>query len=85
MTLEVPASLARELDSSDQEFLIEVLESGLRALRIKRALRHYAAGGVSLGAAALQAGVSHSELARQAYARGMEPPFSEETVREELA
>mgnify|MGYP006300948309 CR=1 FL=1 len=85
VTVEVPASLARELDSADQEFLVEVLESGLRSLRIERALKHYAAGGVSLGAAARQAGVSHSELARQAYARGMEPPFSEDTVREELA
>jgi hypothetical protein len=28
--------------------------------------------------------VSRSELARHAYARGMEPPFSSETLAEEL-
>jgi hypothetical protein len=28
--------------------------------------------------------VSQSELARHAYARGMEPPFSAETLAEEL-
>ena len=85
VTLKVPASLARELDSADHEFWVEVLESGLRTLRIERALRRYAAGGISFGAAAHQAGVSQSELARHAYARGMEPPFSPETLREELA
>jgi hypothetical protein len=30
-------------------------------------------GGISFGAAAHQTGVSQSELARHAYARGMEP------------
>ena len=43
------------------------------------------AGGISFGAAAHQAGVSQSELSRHAYARGMEPPFSTETLMEELS
>ncbi len=85
VTVTVPTHLARELDSADQEFVVEVLQSGLRTLRIERALERYAKGGISLGAAAHQAGVSHSELARQAYARGMEPPLGADTVREELA
>ena len=85
VTVTIPTHLARELDSADQEFLVEVLQSGLRTLRIERALERYAKGGISLGAAAHQAGVSHSELARQAYARGMEPPFGADTVREALA
>lgn len=62
-----------------------MLERGLRDLRIERALDRYARGGMSFGAAARQAGVSQSDLARFAYARGMEPPFSAETVAEELA
>ena len=45
MTLEVHASLARELDSADQEFLVEVPETGLRTLRVERTLKRYAAGG----------------------------------------
>jgi hypothetical protein len=39
---------------------------------------------MSFGAAAQQAGVSPAELARFAYARGMEPPFSAQTLAEEL-
>jgi hypothetical protein len=39
---------------------------------------------MSFGAAAHEAGVSQSVLARQAYARGMEPPYSEDTLAEDL-
>ncbi|MBM4464553.1 MAG: hypothetical protein FJ014_03115 [Chloroflexi bacterium] len=84
LTLTVLASLVQELDSANQEFWAEILERGLRELRIERALERYARGGMSFGAAAHQAGVSQSELARYAYARGMEPPFSAETLAEEL-
>lgn len=84
LTLGVPDSLAEELDSASQEFLVKVLERGLRELKIERALERYASGGISFGAAAHWAGVSQSELARRAYARGMEPPFSAETLAEEL-
>lgn len=85
LTLTVPASLARELDSVSQKFLVEILERGLRELKIEQALERYARGGMSFGAAAHQAGVSQPELARHAYARGMEPPFSAETLAEELS
>ena len=85
LTLTIPTSLAQELDSASQEFLTEILERGLRELKIERALERYAQGGISFGAAAYQAGVSQSELARHAYARGMEPPFSAETLAEELS
>jgi len=85
LTLKVPTALALELESASQEFLIELLERGLRQLKIERALDRYVRGGISFGAAAHQAGVSESELARHAYARGMEPPFSAETLAEELS
>jgi hypothetical protein len=84
LTLTIPHTLAQELNASSQEFLIEVLERGLRALKIERVLDRYAQGGMSFGAAAHQAGISQSELARHAYVRGMEPPFSSETLAEEL-
>lgn len=84
-TLNIPDSLARELETANQEFLIELLERGLQALKIERALEQYARGGISFGAATHQAGISQSELARHAYARGMEPPFSAETLAEELS
>ena len=84
-TLNIPDSLARELETANQEFLIELLERGLQTLKVERALEQYARGGISFGAAAHQAGVSQSELARHAFARGMEPPFSAETLTEELS
>ncbi|GIK41267.1 MAG: hypothetical protein BroJett011_51000 [Chloroflexota bacterium] len=36
LTLIVPASPAQELDSASQEFLVEILERGLRELKIDR-------------------------------------------------
>jgi hypothetical protein len=85
LTLTLPSSLAEELSSATQEFLAELLERGLREMRIERALERYARGGMSFGAAAREAGVSQSELSRQAYARGMEPPFGPETLAEDLS
>jgi hypothetical protein len=41
LTLNVPDSLANELDSASQEFLVEVLERGLRELKIERDLERY--------------------------------------------
>ena len=85
ITLTIPGSLAQELDLASQQFLTELLERGLRGLKIERALERYAQGGMTFGAAADETGVSQSELARHAYARGMEPPFSAETLAEELS
>lgn len=84
LMLTIPTHLAQELASASQGFLTELLERGLRQLKIERALERYAQGGMAFGAAAQLAGVSQSELARQAYARGMEPPFSTTTLAEEL-
>jgi predicted HTH domain antitoxin len=53
-------------------------------LKLDRALDLYVHGGLSFGAAAERAGVSPSELARHAHARGLEPPFSAATLAEEL-
>ncbi len=84
LTLTIPVSLAQELEAASQEFLTAVLERGLREFKIERSLEQYVRGGISFGAAAHQADVSQSELARHAYARGMEPPFSAKTLAEEL-
>jgi hypothetical protein len=74
LTLTLPAPLAHELGSATQDFLIDLLARGLRDFRIERVLERYAHGDMSFGAAAQQVGVSQTELARLAYARGMEPP-----------
>ena len=84
LTLRLPDLLADELKSASQDFLLEVLEKGLKEWKIERALELYARGGFTFGAAAEHAGVSQSELSRHAYARGLEPPSSPETLAEEL-
>ena len=84
VTLNIPDRLAQELKSANEDFLIEVLERGLKSMKIDRALEQYARGGMSFGAAAYQAGLSQSKLARHAYACGIEPPCSDDTLAEEL-
>jgi hypothetical protein len=84
LTLSLPAPLAHELGSATQDFLADLLARGLREVKVERALERYARGGMSFGAAAQQAGASQTDLSRFAYARGMEPPFSAETLAEEL-
>lgn len=84
LTLTIPEVLADELKSVSQDYLLELLERGLREVKIDRALDLYGRGGMSFGAAAERAGVPVSDFARSAYARGLQPPFSSETLREEL-
>jgi hypothetical protein len=84
LTLSLPAPLAHELGSATQDFLADLLARGLREVKVEHALERYARGGMSFGAAAQQAGVSQTDLSRFAYARGMEPPFSAQTLAEEL-
>jgi hypothetical protein len=85
LTLSLPAPLAHELGAATQEFVADLLTRGLREVKIERALDRYAHGGMSFGAAARQAGVSQTDLSRFAYARGLEPPFSAQTLAEELS
>lgn len=85
VTLHLSEDLAGQFKQADEAFLLEILERGLREVRIDRALGLYARGGMSFGAAAESAGISQPELARHAFSRGLEPPFSPETLREELA
>jgi len=85
VTLRLTRPPAQELSTASQEFLVDILERGLRELKIERALEQYSQGRISFGATAQQAGVTQSELARHAYARGMEPLFIDETLAEELS
>jgi hypothetical protein len=85
LTLKIPAALAQGLESASREFLIERLELGLHQLKIESALDRYCRGRISFGAAAHRVGVPEFELARHAYARGMEPLVSAETLAEALS
>lgn len=85
LTVPVPDRLAKELNKAGQESIAEMLELGLRTRKIEQALEQYARGEMTLGAAAHMAGIMEGEMARQAYARGLEPRLTEETLAEELA
>jgi predicted HTH domain antitoxin len=85
ITVRLSPGLAEELGTASQDFLADIIERGLRELRVDRALEQYRQGNMSFGATAQQAGVTESELARYAYARGMEPPYSQQTLAEELS
>lgn len=84
ITLDLPSPLAEELAAASQAFLIDLLERGLRETRIERALERYRAGGITFAAAAASAGIPRSDFARHAYARGIEPPYSEQLLAEEV-
>lgn len=84
LTFDLPSKLAHELESVNRETLSRILQRGLQEWRIERVLDRYRQGGMSFGAAAEQAGVRQDELARHAYARGLEPPSSEASLLEDL-
>ncbi len=80
ITVEIP----EQWDWDQTVQVQEIFQLGLYQLRVRQALQIYQAGSGSLGHAAEQAGVSKRDLIREARARGIEPLFDEQTVREEL-
>jgi predicted HTH domain antitoxin len=79
----------------DQEWSNLSLELAMRGMEdeempdytpadLEQALAQYRQGGLSFRAAARQAGVSYTAFAQYAYAQGIEPPYSNETLAEEL-
>ena len=85
VVFEVPTPLADELAAATQGFLTSLLQRGLREERVERVLEQYQLGEMSFAAAAEKVGISQSELALQAYVRGIEPRYDPEMVAEELA
>jgi predicted HTH domain antitoxin len=82
--IELPDDLARQVGPY-QDRLRELLLLGLRQLKAQEALLFYRQGLVSFARAAELAGLSRTELIRQARALGIEPRWSEQMVAEELA
>ena len=65
--------------------LQQIFKLGLDQYKVERALTLYRDGAGSLGYIAEQLGMPKRKLIREARLRGIEPDFSKETVREELA
>jgi len=84
ITLEVPEQWIKGLDLSQTTVMQEIVQLGVYQFKVRRALDMYQAGVGSLGYVAEKTGLSKRNLIREARARGIEPPFDEQTVREEL-
>jgi len=82
--VEIPEEWLQGLDWDRETLIREVIRLGVHQLQVRRALEMYQAGLGSLGYAAEQVGLAKRELIREARARGIEPAYDEQTVREEL-
>jgi len=84
ISVEIPEQWLQGLDWDQQTVVQEIIQLGTHQLKIRRALDMYQGGVGSLGYVAERAGLSKRDLIREARSRGIEPPFDEQTVREEL-
>jgi predicted HTH domain antitoxin len=84
ITVEVPEEWLQGLDWDESAVVQEIIQLGAYQFKVRRALEMYQAGMGTLGYVAEKAGLSKRDLVREARARGILPPFDEETVREEL-
>jgi len=84
ITMEIPERWLQGLDWDQSAVMQEIVQLGVHQLKIRRALEMYQAGTGSLGYVAEKTGLSKRELVREARARGIEPSFDEQVIREEL-
>ena len=84
LTIELTQELSDALADASSEMVVELLELGLRERRIDRALRRFAEGHISFGAAAEMAQLSHSDFSRHAYAFGLQPLTGRQMMAEEV-
>ena len=84
ISVEIPEQWLQGLDWDQRTVVQEIIQLGTHQLKIRRALELYQAGVGSLGYVAERVGLSKRDLIREARSRGIEPPFDEQTVREEL-
>ncbi|OGV64447.1 MAG: hypothetical protein A3K19_21195 [Lentisphaerae bacterium RIFOXYB12_FULL_65_16] len=67
----------------EEATLQEIFRLGLQRYKTERALADYRDGNATLGRVAERHGLRKRELIREARARGIDPEFSDATVREE--
>ena len=84
VAVEIPEQWLDDLDWDQAAVLQEVIHLGTYQFKVRRALEMYQAGIGSLGYAAERTGLAKRDLIREARARGIVPPFDEQTVHEEL-
>ena len=82
--VEIPAAWLENLEWDQESVMQELVRLGIYQFKVRRALETYQAGAGSLGYVAETVGLLKRDLVCEARARGIEPSFDEQTVREEL-
>ncbi len=84
LVVEIPEDLFQELQPY-QDHVVDLLQLGLREVKMEQALALFKKGSISLWKAARIAGVSLREMTQYAVAHGLRATCDEETLAEELA
>lgn len=82
--LEISEDLLKDLDIGDSSQLREIIQMGIKQMKIERALHLFEEGKISMGKAAESAGISLREMMLQASARGIKPTYDRQMVEEEM-
>lgn len=85
ITLQIPEEVEKEIGGEDAGKLVEILSEGVQRIRLRRALKLFKDGHVSFGKAAEMSGLREDELAVEARANGIEPNYTDVTLKEELS
>ena len=83
IAIQIPRQWLKDVPDKEAT-LQQIFKLGLDQYKVERALALYRDGAGSLGYVAEQLGLPKEKLIQEARLRGIEPDFSEETVREEL-
>ena len=80
----IPDKLSEELKIYKKD-LVQLLEIGLKEVKVKQSLSLFKDGNISLWKAARLAGVSLREITMHAIAHGLRPKIDREILEEEIA
>ncbi|MBU7026738.1 MAG: UPF0175 family protein [Theionarchaea archaeon] len=83
MKLEISEDLLKDLDIKASN-LKEILEMGIKQMKIEKALQSFKERKISLAKAAELADIPLSEMMLQASARGIKPIYDQEMIDEEI-
>ena len=84
VNLEISEDLLKGFDIKDSSQLKEIIEMGIKQMKIEKALHLFKEGKISIARAAEVAGISLREMMLQVAARGIKPMYDQQMVKEEM-
>jgi predicted HTH domain antitoxin len=84
LSIDVSENIYNDINNINNIALTEIIQLGLKEFKINYALDLYKNGEISFGKAAEIAGMMEDDLSTKAYAKGMIPKYSNQTLLEEL-